>query len=86
MSQASFIQNQSHDLLVDKVIRFERLEKEFNKVATRLKLKTKQLTHTNKSKNSKKIDYREAYCEQSKRIIADLYKEDINLFRYSFEK
>lgn len=86
MNQARFIQNQTQDLLVDRVIRFERLESEFNEVATRLNLKTKQLTHTNKSNNSKKIDYREAYCEKSKRIIADLYQEDINLFGYSFDK
>ena len=84
MSQAKFIQNQNNELLVDRIIRLENLDSEFNDIANKLKLKTKHLDKTNVSQNRKKINYREAYCKESKRIIADLYEDDIKMLNYNF--
>lgn len=85
-SQASFLINRENKLLVDEVIRFERLNDDFRKIAGKLKLKSTTLPHVNESKNQAKIDYRDAYCEKSKQIIEKLYADDIDLFNYSFEK
>lgn len=85
MSQAKFIESRRGKILVDRIIRFESLDGEFNEIAERLKLKTKRLAHVNKSENARQIDYRKAYCEKSRDIIADLYSDDVKLFGYSFE-
>lgn len=84
MSQAKFLLDESNKPVVDKIIRFEELSSGFEEVARKLRLKTTNLPHINKSKSLAKIDYREAYCEESKKIIADIYADDIELFDYSF--
>lgn len=84
MSQARFLFDESNKPLVDKIIRFENLNDGFEEVARKLRLKTTSLPHTNISKSKAKIDYRETYCEESKKIIADIYADDIELFNYSF--
>ena len=85
MSQAKYILGKNEKLLVDKIIRFETLAKDFKEVATKLKLQNKILPHINKSKESSRMTYKDAYCEDSKKIIADIYADDIQLFQYSFE-
>ena len=80
----STIQNQNNELLVNRIIRLENLDSEFNDIANKLKLKTKHLDKTNVSQNRKKINYREAYCKESKRIISDLYEDDIKMLNYNF--
>jgi hypothetical protein len=84
MSQAKFLLDESNKPLVDKIIRFEKLKDGFEEVARKLRFKTTDLPHINTSKSQVKIDYREAYCEESKQIIADMYADDIELFNYSF--
>lgn len=84
MSQARFLLDKNNRPLTDKIIRFERLNEDFKEVAKKTGLKTASLPHVNKSRNQAKVDYREAYCEESKKIIADMYADDIELFGYSF--
>ena len=84
MSQAKFLLDENNKPLVEKIIRFENINDDFEEVARFCGLKTTRLPHINKSKNQSKIDYREVYCEESKKIIADIYADDIKLFNYSF--
>jgi len=84
-SQANFLLDRENKLLVDEIIHFERLNDDFKKLAKKLELKSNVLPHRNKSKNQVKVEYRDAYCERSKKIIEKLYKDDIDLFNYSFD-
>ena len=84
MSQSKFILDKNKNLLVDEIIRFENLDSDFKKIAAKVCLK-KELTHANKSKNKGKKGYQEVYCKESKKIIADLYADDIELLGYKFD-
>jgi len=84
MSQSKFILDKNKNLLVNEIIRFENLDSDFKKIAAKLRLK-KGLPHANKSKNIEERGYQEVYCKESKKIIADLYADDIELLGYRFD-
>ena len=85
MSQAKYLLGNDQQLLVDRILRFETLESDFKEIATKLGLKSTILPHVNKSKNPAKTSYRDEYCEESKKIIAEIYADDIKLLRYTFK-
>ncbi|MCO6449979.1 MAG: sulfotransferase family 2 domain-containing protein [Caldilineales bacterium] len=65
---------------VDFAGRFENLAADFQHVCDVLGIRA-MLTESNKSERA---DYRSYYDEETKRIVADVYAQDIELFGYSF--
>lgn len=81
--QYHYVYDYNKNLVVDFVGRFEQFETDFEYV--RSKLKTGMpLQHRNQTKEKKEKNYRDAYTREMAEKVADVYKEDIELFGYSF--
>jgi len=74
--QFSFICNKKYMPQV-KILKYENLTKEFNDIFPEIKLPT-----LNESKKGK--DYKKYYNQETKGIIANIYKKDIEIFKYLF--
>ena len=95
--QYEFIYDKDENLLVDYIGKFENLQIDFEHVCKKINLEKIILPHINKSKkynfllqllNRKHIKfkhYSEYYDNETKQVVADLYKEDIERFSYTFE-
>jgi hypothetical protein len=79
--QSSFLLDDGGRLTVDFLGRFESLERDFSTVARRLCLE-RTLPHRNTSAHP---DFRRCYDEESRAIVADFYRRDIELFGYRFD-
>ena len=66
---------------VDKILRFESINKDFNDLCSELNL-TCKLNHYNNTKHRRV--YHEYYTEETKQIIYDYFIDDINSFNYKF--
>lgn len=75
----------STDIEIDFIGKFENLQTDFNSICSSLKLQQIQLIRANPSFELRKgKHYRNFYDDESKEIIANVYKKDIELFNYSF--
>lgn len=81
-SQRSFITDKDGNILVDFIGKYENLSGDLAFAAHKTGLGEFKLFHENKS--SRQNDYRELYTEETKRLIAERYKDDIELFDYRF--
>ncbi len=81
-SQRSFITDKNDNILVDFIGRFEKLPKDLAFLSKKADLKDIPFFHENKSKREK--DYRMMYTEETRRLVAERYKNDIELFDYRF--
>ncbi len=79
-SQKDFITDDDGKLLVNFVLKFENVEKDFEEVCRKIGIKEK-LPHMNKSSRR---DYKEYYDEETKRLVEGCFKEDLDFFGYSF--
>jgi len=68
-------------LIVDFVGRYETLTQDFQQVCQVLKLNT-ALPHLNQTTHG---DYRAYYNEKTQQLVAEHFKEDIELFAYTFD-
>lgn len=69
---------------VDYVGRFENLCSDFKQVATTLGIDA-EIAHHNKTEHPKKFcGYRSYYTEETKEIVAKVYRRDIEIFNYEF--
>ncbi len=68
-------------ICVDFIGRFEHLSEDFETVATRMRKKA-NLPHLNKSKGEGM--YRDAYSNNMKQIVGDIYQNDAQVFGYTF--
>jgi len=66
---------------VDKVIRMEDLQTEFQEVCQHLGMENIVLPHSNKTSTG---DYSEIYNEVTRERVAKLFDQDIKLFEYEF--
>ncbi len=69
-------------ILPNKIIKFEKLNEDFKEISNYLETDI-TLPHLNKS-TIKKHNYKEEYNLESKKIIAEYFKEDIEYFNYKF--
>lgn len=83
-SQHKLITDSADNLIVDFIGRFENLKEDFAKVIKRAGIPSATLHHLNKNNNIGKKDFRSYYNEETKRIVAERYKVDIETFGYSF--
>lgn len=95
--QVNFLCNKQGELVVDFVGRFENLSQDFAKVTKMMTGESLSLPHKNKSTQNKLISlltfstnkkqhYSKFYDDKSREFVAKLYKRDIELFGYYFEK
>lgn len=80
LPQVDWLKDYNGEIRINKILRFENLNEEFSAVLKDIGIE-KQLPHYNKTK---RVDYREYYNEETKLIIEDWFKEDIEQFGYSF--
>jgi hypothetical protein len=79
--QKEMICNFNGELIVDFVGRYETLEQDFNHVCRVLDIRP-SLPHLNRTGHK---DYRSYYNEKTKKIVAEHFKEDIEMFGYTFD-
>lgn len=79
--QYRFLQLRSPTPAVDFIGRFESIEEDFETIRARLDI-TPDLSHLNRS--SRSSDYRGAYTDEMKAIVACAFRKDIDLLGYEF--
>lgn len=79
--QTYWLKSFDGDIHLDFIGRFENLEEDFTKVCKYLDIPHISLPHRIKGSSE---DYTDYYDPESKRIISEVYQEEIDLFNYSF--
>ncbi len=79
--QTYWLKNFNGNIELDFIGRFEHLEEDFREVAKRLNMPLLTLPHKIKGSST---DFRDYYDDESIRIVRKVYKEEIELFGYSF--
>ncbi len=79
--QYEFISLGGSDSLMDFVGRFESLERDFDFIKSRLGIDCE----LQKRNMGARKDYREFYTEETMQIVAEAYREDIEMFNYRFD-
>ena len=69
------------DQPIDFVGRFENIQENYFKILSHLKLTRNPLLKTNSTDNQ---NYRELYTKESRNIVYNIYKEDIEKYNYEF--
>src|SRR5262249_19748564 len=80
--QKDFICDESGELIVDFVGRFETLAADFAAICSRIGVRAK-LQHLNKSQHG---DYRAYYTPRAQRMVEEFWQEDLDFFGYSFDE
>lgn len=81
-NQYDYFTDREGKIAVDFIGRFERLQEDFEKVLTDLKLPRYVLPVINASK---KKDYRSYYDEKTIKIVGNRFEKDIKYFGYTFD-
>ncbi len=82
--QHRFLLDPAGRLQIDYVGRFETLEQDFCHIAERLGIE-RTIAHHNRTDGPSATDYRSFYTDETRRIVADVYRRDIELFDYRFD-
>jgi len=81
MRQVDFLTDESGNLIVDFVGRFETLHQDVDYLCRKLKLEKQAFPHRNKSSH---VDYRKYYNDRTQRLVHQYFQKDIDLFGYEF--
>ncbi len=79
-TQLWWLKDNEGQVNLNQIIRLESLNSDFEKVSKDLGIK-KQIPHRNKSKA---VDYKAYYDEESKKLVATFFREDIEYLGYQF--
>ncbi len=80
-TQVSFVHDVHGRPLVDFIGRYERLDSEWPSIAQRVGVDPVRLPLRMRSHHR---DYRDYYCEETRRLVAEMYAADIQQFEYRF--
>ena len=78
--QDEWLKDEFGNIEIDFIGRFETIDEDFKELCKELDAHL-ELPHLNKTKHA---PYQEYYDEETKRIVADHFAEDIEKFGYSF--
>ena len=81
-TQVSWLRQFDGSIALDYVGRFETLQADFDVACAQMKIEPTRLPHKIKGESQ---DYRTAISDSSRRLIADYYREEIDLYGYSFD-
>lgn len=81
--QYKYICDSKGNLLVDFIGYYENLSEDFQFVKDKLNIKN-DLLYLNTNKSSQKQDYHDFYTNETREIIGNVYKKDIELLNYNF--
>ena len=84
LPQFKFVCTKDNVPAVDFIGYFENLEEDMAYIRDRLGISGRELLFLNKTR-SRRQDYRSYYTEETKNIVADVYREDVRIFGYDFE-
>lgn len=82
--QTRFLVDETGQLMVDYVGRFETLQKDFEHVAEKLQLDSSTLPHSMKSSGRNR--YPKYYNQRTRKIVEQVYASDLEMFEYEFEE
>ena len=82
-TQLSFLTDDKAKICVDKLIKFENLQKEFSSVFDKIGIAQMKIPHRNKTKHK---SYWEYYNDETIEIVTKKFEEDIKFFGYEFGK
>ncbi|MGA9271459.1 MAG: sulfotransferase family 2 domain-containing protein [Lutimonas sp.] len=77
--QINMLADKNGKLLMDFIGKFENLYEDWNRITDRLGIENKQLTHRKKAGIK---DYNSYYSDESRALVAELWKGDIEAFGY----
>ncbi|NOZ25075.1 MAG: sulfotransferase family protein [Nitrospirae bacterium] len=80
--QKEFVTDDYGNIIVDFIGKIESLEKDFDYVCKKIGIRS-SLPHENRSQRR---DYRSYYNERTKQLIYEHFREDIELFNYTFDE
>ncbi|MCT8160375.1 sulfotransferase family protein [Pseudoruegeria sp. SHC-113] len=82
-NQSYYLTDETGELLVKRLARFEDLNAELSAIAEELKLPDFQLRHINKTKSkSDKKPYQDYYTPETEAVVREIYKPDFALLGY----
>lgn len=85
--QTDFIMDSGGKLVVDYVIRFESLEYDLKKFINHLGRSMEVIDDCAPvNRNANRIDYREVFDSEDRRIFEELFERDVGLLGYTFDK
>ena len=82
-TQYSYLVDNKRNICVKKIIKFENLQEEFLDVFNKIDIPKIKIPHRNKTEHR---PYWEYYNDETKEIVAERFKEDIEFFGYKFGK
>ena len=80
--QWEWISDSNGNLIIDYIGRFESLEKDYETICSYIGYRKGDLPHINKSNHRPYWLY---YDDETRQIIAEIFKRDIDYFGYSFD-
>lgn len=81
LNQFNFCSDNSSNLLLDKIIKFENLENDLNEITKNIFNNKINLSHMNKTSRK---NYRDYYNFNTKKIVEQNFKKDLEYFDYRF--
>ena len=70
---------------LDFIGKFESLQKDIEFIKKKLNIKKKFPFHKKLAKSEKRSKYQDYYNEKTKKVVQDLFKKDIEKFKYTFK-
>ena len=77
--QINMLADKNGNLLMDFIGKFENLHDDWNRVTVKLGIESKELTHRKKAGIK---DYNSYYTDESRALVSELWKKDIEAFGY----
>ena len=81
MKQVDFLYDDEGNCLVDKIIKYENINREFGEVLSELGLPEMKLPHENKSRRK---HYSQYFDSVTKEMVREIYQADISTFDYEY--